>query len=82
MEVRGRPLSLRRRPGHLRGLVLDCKLAPLSRARAERITRTFALIERIAPVLEHALRDDDCFHSMYFALDASEAVLARFLVDW
>ena len=55
---------------------------PLGRARAERITRTFALIERTAPVLEHTLRDDDCFHSIYFTHDASEAVLARFLVNW
>ena len=42
----------------------------------------FQVIERIAPVLEHTLRDDDCFHSMYSAHDASEAVLALFLANW
>ena len=33
-------------------------------------------------VARHTLRDDDCFHSIYFTHDASEEVLARFLVDW
>ena len=39
------------------------------------------VIERIAPVLEHTSRDNDCFHSMYPSHDAPAAVLARFLVD-
>jgi hypothetical protein len=43
VEVRGRPLALLWRPEHLRKQVLNCYLAALGRARAERITRTFAI---------------------------------------